>query len=189
MIGRPIHDQWFELSSAGRNQMWCSLDCSDCDTRINVTLEVLVRAENGRAWLTCKDCKRTRKAINAARQTAKKRAELIASGQTPRPYKTRGLKPVGKSPFGLNGLRALAKLKFRPKRKERALQILARTCRAQIKAGIDPRPLLDQMLIESIEIAQLEERGVQLPGEWTAQNRSEGLKIRSYCLADHAPPI
>lgn len=189
MIGRKIYEQWYEKSATGRNQLWCSLDCGDCGTRIKLVQQVIMRTGTGKAWLVCEACKRKRK---AAETVARKRQAILASGRTPRIYKTRGSNPpqaAVESPFGLNGLRALAKLKAHPARKKRALEILARSVRAQVKAGIDPKPQLDQMLAEAAQIAMMEEKGVPLPGDWTAETRAEGLKTQSYDLSGYAPAI
>jgi len=173
MIGRKIYEQWYEKSATGRNQLWCSLDCGDCGTRIKLLQQVVMRAGTGKAWLVCEACKRKRKAADTA---ARKRQAILASGRTPRTYKTRSANPpqaAVESPFGVNGLRALAKLETYPARKARALQILRVTVRAQVKAGINPKPDLDQMLVEAAQIAMMEEKGVPLPGDWTAETRGE----------------
>lgn len=60
----------------------------------------------------------------------------------------------------------------------RILQIVAGSARGSLSARIVPE--WERIVVEAIELAAMEARGTQMPGDWTRETIREGLGVVRY---------
>lgn len=60
----------------------------------------------------------------------------------------------------------------------RIIRIVAASVRGSLKLDIVPE--WERIVVEAIELAKMEAKGVQMPAEWTRETIGEGLGITSF---------
>ncbi len=158
----------------GHRRWWLSFYCTgmgvrrECGNRFETTLSVAVQADARIRPLRCKECQ----------DLARDARDKVRPPRTP---PGDWLPPI---PFGV-----LQLLKQYQKKSyyQRILQMTARNAGAQAKAGIVPE--WARIVADAVMLAEMEAAGAQFPADWTPETRGQGLKIQSYDLSAHAPPL
>lgn len=166
-------------TAAGRKISGVIARCK-CGNEVEVHETILTKARRGDAQIRCATC-----------QARDKAAHSLATYKRERTHK-KDAPPIAPEPVRKDAQfpeRTLQLIRRLSKRKEwlRIQEIAKGTIAGHLKAGIQPDAFT--IFTDASIVAKLEAKTGQRDEAWTAQNRSEGLKIRSYCLADHAPPI